>query len=91
MPPIYFKVVSDLDSNTFAPAIFLTGQVAYKIGETTKPPEGWGPLAAFDTEDHARQFVENNRPRRFRLPPSLPRPPYFSGHRKTQPIQSPLE
>jgi hypothetical protein len=36
---------------------FCFNDVSYQIGMTTRPPKGWGPLAAFRTLDHAERFA----------------------------------
>jgi len=36
------------------------GVVRYAIGETTSRPKGCGPLAVFDTLDHAAAFLVEN-------------------------------
>ena len=38
-------------------ADLLTQPLAYEIGQTTEPPEGWGPLTCFDALGNARKFV----------------------------------
>ena len=55
----YYKVVSRIGhpEGTFGTFFVHTNRVAYRIGETTRPPKGWGPLAAFSTEREARDII----------------------------------
>jgi len=53
---VAYKVTTD-GRSIYAPA---SGAVRYALGVTTRRPKGCGPLAVFDTLDHAVAFLVEN-------------------------------